>query len=80
MDDTSRLFSSLDIEGENGIESNASYLPSDTEDFSTRTSILSPHTDISTRPTTYDQLIDYLDMLKVAVLDGGNLQLGRKLD
>ncbi|SJK98705.1 uncharacterized protein ARMOST_01974 [Armillaria ostoyae] len=79
MDDTSRLFYSLNIEGENGIESNASYLPSDTEDFSTRTSILSSHTDISTRPTTYDQLIDYLDMLKVAVLDEGNLLLGTKI-
>ncbi|KAK0470570.1 ankyrin repeat-containing domain protein [Armillaria novae-zelandiae] len=79
MTDTSRLFSSLSIEERNGIESNASYLPSDTEDFSTRTSILSPHADISTRPTTYDQLIDYLDMLKVAVLDGGNLLLGKKI-
>ncbi|KAK0220393.1 kinase-like domain-containing protein [Armillaria fumosa] len=79
MADTSRSFSSLSIEGRNGIESNASYLPSDTEDFSTRTSILSIHTDISTRPTSYDQLIDYLDTLKVAVLDAGNLLLGKKI-
>ncbi|KAK0459267.1 ankyrin repeat-containing domain protein [Desarmillaria tabescens] len=63
MDDTSRLFYSLNIEGENA----------------TRTSVLSSHTDISTRPTTYEQLIDYLDMLKVPVIDGGNLLLGKKI-
>ncbi|KAK0206942.1 kinase-like domain-containing protein [Desarmillaria ectypa] len=69
------LFQSLRVEEAGGLESNASYISE--PGFSGRPSILSPHTDISTRPTTYDQLIDYLEMLTVPVIDPENFRLGK---
>lgn len=52
------------------ISSDASYIRPSSDPYNTltRRSILSSHRDISTRPTTYNQLIDYLEMLSIPII------------
>ncbi|KZP11069.1 kinase-like protein [Athelia psychrophila] len=60
-------------------ESNASYLPSlSYQDIDGR-SLLAPQNDLATRPTTYSQLIDFLKMLSVPILERSDVVLGRKI-
>ncbi|KAK0465709.1 ankyrin repeat-containing domain protein [Armillaria novae-zelandiae] len=60
-------------------DSNASYLPSSSDIYGSKRSILSAHTDPSTRPTTYNQLIDYLGMLAVQVIAPDDLSIGKSI-
>ncbi|KAK0188503.1 kinase-like domain-containing protein [Armillaria mellea] len=60
-------------------DSNASYIPPSSDIYGGKRSILSAHIDPSTRPTTYDQLIDYLDMLAVQVIDPADLSIGKSI-
>lgn len=60
-------------------DSNASYVPSSSDIYGSKRSILSAHTDLSTRPTTYNQLIDYLGMLAVQVIALDDLSIGKSI-
>ncbi|SJL13748.1 uncharacterized protein ARMOST_17196 [Armillaria ostoyae] len=59
--------------------SNASYVPPSSDVYGGKRSILSAHTDPSTRPTTYNQLIDYLGMLAVQVINPADLSIGKSI-
>ncbi|KAJ3802030.1 hypothetical protein GGU11DRAFT_828569 [Lentinula aff. detonsa] len=58
--------------------SNASYQrPSSDDIFGQSQNIFSTHSDFSTRPTTYNQLLDYLETLTVKVIDPADLTIGQ---
>ncbi len=59
--------------------SDASYLPPSSDGCSPRQSFLSAHADPFSRPTTYNQLLDYLDTLSVKVIDSADLTIGKPL-
>ncbi|KAJ3553517.1 hypothetical protein NM688_g3564 [Phlebia brevispora] len=69
--------SSTASDASNALQSNASYLP--TSSYHSRSSFFADHSDAATRPSTYNQLIDYLRTLNVAIFDPAAISLGKEL-